>query len=49
MTHQSAYGLPLIGTDREFSRFLAMRKDGEHMTGVRLRLRRLRERARRFA
>lgn len=48
MTHQSAYGLPLIGTDREFSRFLRLRRDSYHMTGVALRLRRLRERARRF-
>ena len=49
MTHNSAYGLPLIGTDREFMSFLAMRRDSDHMTGLALRLRRLRERARRFA
>ena len=46
MTHQSAYGLPLIGTDTEFHRFLQMRRNPEHMAGVALKLRRMRERAR---
>lgn len=46
--HNSAYGLPLTGTDTEFSDFLRLRRDSDHMTGVALRLRRLRERARRF-
>ena len=47
MTHQSAYGLPLQGTDTEFYRFLRLRENAEHMTGVALRLRRMRERFRR--
>lgn len=41
----SAYGQPLTGRDSEFMEFLTLRRDAEHMTGVKLRLLRTRQRA----
>ena len=43
MTHQSAYGLPLSGTDTEFMRFLELRKATEPKRRFRFRLRTIAE------